>query len=267
MLKSLAMIAAAGLFLPAGPPDRPPIYPFKVGETLRYTATLGYLPVGEASFAVTGTARERGAETFVFSAAGEGGPPGLGVSYQMTSWVGTEQVHLAPVPPPHYPGRASHRPALSHHSRLGTRPAGGQLRGLGHHGGAARRAGVPVFPAHHPARGRPDLCLVPLLPHRLQPRPRGGARPGDAQPARRTTGALSGAPAHRPERQHGGVADRRRPPSAGTVTRSVAVRPGDAAPDGGGTGGRSDERAVAQWQRHRVRNGVADRRPLARPSA
>jgi hypothetical protein len=47
--------------------------------------------VGEASLAVTGTARERGAETFVLSAAGEGGPPGLGVSYQMTSWVGTEQ--------------------------------------------------------------------------------------------------------------------------------------------------------------------------------
>lgn len=87
MLKSLAMIAAVAVLLPA----RPPAYPFKVGETLRYTATLGYLPVGEASLAVTGTARERGAETFVFSAAGEGGPPGLGVSYQMTSWVGTDK--------------------------------------------------------------------------------------------------------------------------------------------------------------------------------
>lgn len=91
MLKSLLMVAVAGL-APAGrsPADRP-AYPFKVGETLRYTATLGYLPVGEASLAVTGLAQERGAETFVLSAAGEGGPPGLGVSYQMTSWVGTEK--------------------------------------------------------------------------------------------------------------------------------------------------------------------------------
>jgi len=91
MLKSLAMIALAGLVLPVRPPAGPPAYPFKVGETLRYTATLGYLPIGEASLAVTGMARERGAETFVLTAAGEGGPPGLGVSYQMTSWVGTER--------------------------------------------------------------------------------------------------------------------------------------------------------------------------------
>ena len=72
-------------------PAPPPAYPFKVGETLRYTATLGYLPIGEASLSVTGLARERGAETFVLAAAGEGGPPGLGVTYQLTSWVGTEQ--------------------------------------------------------------------------------------------------------------------------------------------------------------------------------
>jgi hypothetical protein len=87
MLKALALIAATGLLAPAAPPA----YPFKVGETLRYTATLGYLPIGEASLSVTGLARERGAETFVLAAAGEGGPPGLGVTYQLTSWVGTEQ--------------------------------------------------------------------------------------------------------------------------------------------------------------------------------
>jgi hypothetical protein len=94
MLKSLLMIAVVGLIPAAHPTVRrtaPPAYPFKVGETLRYTATLGYLPVGEASLAVTGMARERGAETFVLVASGEGGPPGLGVSYQMTSWVGTEK--------------------------------------------------------------------------------------------------------------------------------------------------------------------------------
>jgi hypothetical protein len=90
MLRLLGIVAVAGVLFPTAP-AAPPTYPFKVGETLRYTASLGYLPIGEASLAVTGTARERGAETFVFSATGEGGPPGLGVSYQMTSWVGTEK--------------------------------------------------------------------------------------------------------------------------------------------------------------------------------
>jgi hypothetical protein len=87
MLRMLALVAAAGLLVPGAPPT----YPFKVGETLRYTATLGQLPIGEASLAVTGLARERGAETFVLAAAGEGGPPGLGVTYRLTSWVGTER--------------------------------------------------------------------------------------------------------------------------------------------------------------------------------
>jgi hypothetical protein len=91
MLKSLVMIAGVALLASTRPPALPPAYPFKVGETLRYSASLGYLPIGEASLAVTGTARERGAETFVLSATGAGGPPGLGVSYEMTSWVGTEK--------------------------------------------------------------------------------------------------------------------------------------------------------------------------------
>ncbi|HEX2449922.1 MAG TPA: DUF3108 domain-containing protein [Gemmatimonadales bacterium] len=90
MLRLLTFVALAGS-IASGRPSLRPTYPFKVGETLRYTATLGYFPVGEASLAVTGTARERGAETFVFAASGEGGPPGLGVSYQMTSWVGTDK--------------------------------------------------------------------------------------------------------------------------------------------------------------------------------
>jgi hypothetical protein len=64
-------------------------YPFSVGETLRYDAKLGYFPVGEATVAVTRLARERGKETFVFTMLGQGGPPGLRVRYDMTSWVGT----------------------------------------------------------------------------------------------------------------------------------------------------------------------------------
>jgi hypothetical protein len=64
-------------------------YPFSVGETLRYDAKLGYFPVGEATVAVSRLARERGKESFVFTMAGQGGPPGLRVRYDMTSWVGT----------------------------------------------------------------------------------------------------------------------------------------------------------------------------------
>jgi hypothetical protein len=64
-------------------------YPFAVGETLQYEATLGVFPIGTASVTVTGMARERGKEAFVFSATGQGGPPGIRARYDLTSWVGT----------------------------------------------------------------------------------------------------------------------------------------------------------------------------------
>ncbi|HYC31049.1 MAG TPA: DUF3108 domain-containing protein [Gemmatimonadales bacterium] len=66
-------------------------YPFRVGETLTYDARLGYFPVGTATASVSRMARERGSEAFVFSLTGEGGPPGIRVSYELTSWVGTRQ--------------------------------------------------------------------------------------------------------------------------------------------------------------------------------
>jgi hypothetical protein len=86
MYALLALVLHGALISPA-----PPSYPFRVGETLRYTAMLGYLPVGSAAIAVTGLADERGAQTFVFTMSGEGGAPGFRVSYAMKSWVGTEQ--------------------------------------------------------------------------------------------------------------------------------------------------------------------------------
>jgi hypothetical protein len=67
----------------------PAAYPFAVGETLTYDATLGYFPIGTASASVSRMAQERGREAFVFSAVGEGGPPGVRMRYEMTSWVGT----------------------------------------------------------------------------------------------------------------------------------------------------------------------------------
>jgi hypothetical protein len=64
-------------------------YPFSVGETLRYEAKLGYFPVGTASVSVTRLVKERGAEAFEFAMAGQGGPPGWRVRYDLTSRVDT----------------------------------------------------------------------------------------------------------------------------------------------------------------------------------
>jgi hypothetical protein len=61
-------------------------YPFSVGETLQYEASLGYFPIGTATATVVRTTRERGADAFVFTAVGEGGPPGFRARYEMTSW-------------------------------------------------------------------------------------------------------------------------------------------------------------------------------------
>jgi hypothetical protein len=63
-----------------------PDYPFAVGETLQYEATLGYFPIGTATASVTRTTQERGSDAFVFTAVGEGGPPGFRSRYEMTSW-------------------------------------------------------------------------------------------------------------------------------------------------------------------------------------
>ena len=63
-----------------------PDYPFTVGETLQYEATLGYFPIGSASASVARTTQERGSDAFVFTAVGEGGPPGFRSRYEMTSW-------------------------------------------------------------------------------------------------------------------------------------------------------------------------------------
>ena len=61
--------------------------PFTVGETLHYDAKLGYFPVGTATVSVTRTTQERGVGAYVFTMAGQGGPPGWRVRYDLTSWV------------------------------------------------------------------------------------------------------------------------------------------------------------------------------------
>jgi hypothetical protein len=83
---SVLIVQAALLARLAGPAPAPVApYPFAVGETLSYDAKLGYFPIGSATASV-GRAREQGADAFVFAFAGAGGPPGVRVQYELTSW-------------------------------------------------------------------------------------------------------------------------------------------------------------------------------------
>lgn len=83
---SVLIVRAALLARLAGPAPAPVApYPFAVGETLSYDAKLGYFPIGSATASV-GRAREQGADAFVFAFAGAGGPPGVRVQYELTSW-------------------------------------------------------------------------------------------------------------------------------------------------------------------------------------
>jgi Protein of unknown function (DUF3108) len=68
-------------------------HPFAVGETLRYDAKLGYFDVGTATISVSRRAPERGVDAYVFTMAGQGGPPGLRVRYDLTSWVDSRRFH------------------------------------------------------------------------------------------------------------------------------------------------------------------------------
>ena len=83
-----------------------PPYPFAVGETLQYDAKLGMLPIGSATMTVNPMTRERGREAFVFAASRPGtARSGVRVGAELTSYVGTQRVQLAPVSPPADPGR------------------------------------------------------------------------------------------------------------------------------------------------------------------
>jgi hypothetical protein len=83
---SVLIVRAALLARLAGPTPAPSApYPFTVGETLSFDAKLGYLPIGSAT-ATVGLAREHGADAFVFAFTGAGGPPGIRIQYDLTSW-------------------------------------------------------------------------------------------------------------------------------------------------------------------------------------
>ena len=77
----LMLLAQAAVLAGLAAPD-----PFAVGETLRYDASLGYFPVGTATVSVSRKTRERDVDAYVFTLAGQGGPPGWRVRYDLTSW-------------------------------------------------------------------------------------------------------------------------------------------------------------------------------------
>ena len=66
-------------------------HPFAVGETLRYDAKLGYFDVGTATVSVSRRAPERGIDAYLFTMAGQGGPPGWRVRYDLSSWVDSDR--------------------------------------------------------------------------------------------------------------------------------------------------------------------------------
>jgi len=67
-----------------------PPYPFAVGETLEFEASLGMVPIGSAMMKVNPMTREQGREAFVFAASGEGRPMGIRVGAELTSYVGSK---------------------------------------------------------------------------------------------------------------------------------------------------------------------------------
>lgn len=81
MLTISLLLSHAAVLARLAAPD-----PFSVGETLRYDAKLGYFPVGTATVSVSQRTRERGVDAYVFTLAGQGGPPGWRVRYDLTSW-------------------------------------------------------------------------------------------------------------------------------------------------------------------------------------
>lgn len=87
-LLAAAVAAPATSHAPPVPRATMPPAPFAVGETLRYEARVGFVTIGSAVTTVTGTAQVRGAETYVFTATAQGGMPGFGAQYDLTSWTG-----------------------------------------------------------------------------------------------------------------------------------------------------------------------------------
>lgn len=83
-----AATAATVLAAPRPAPAPPKSFPFAVGETLRYEARVGAFAIGGATATVSRTERVRGIESFVLTAAAQGGPPGFGARYDLTSWTG-----------------------------------------------------------------------------------------------------------------------------------------------------------------------------------
>jgi hypothetical protein len=72
----------------AGVPDHAPSdWPFAVGETLHFTAKIGYFPAGSAELQVVRSTDLRGKPAVVLALNAKGGPPGLASSWALTSWV------------------------------------------------------------------------------------------------------------------------------------------------------------------------------------
>lgn len=61
-------------------------FPFRLGETIHYTAKLGFFDAGSATTTVAGTATDHGDSVLVFTLEASGGPPAFRANYNLTSW-------------------------------------------------------------------------------------------------------------------------------------------------------------------------------------
>lgn len=82
-LPSLALTLLLVLQLAGAPAAAPPFAP---GETLRYQARLGLLPIGRATARVGEPTAVRGERAWIFQLRGAGGPGALRARYELTSW-------------------------------------------------------------------------------------------------------------------------------------------------------------------------------------
>ena len=204
--------------LPGWPPSP---YPFAVGETLRYDAKLGYFPVGTATVSVSRRAQERGVDAYVFTLAGQGGPPGWRVRYDLTSWVDSRRFNSLRFHRQLVAGRESRGARICHRARLQPLPGGRRARRLGYPSDPLDELAFLYFLRTAPLQlGRSYTCSAISGPATI--RSRWWSPAANRWPCR-TENATCLPVAVTSRGDHAGLAHRRRPPAAGAAGAPAAV--------------------------------------------
>ena len=119
------------------------------------TPSSACFPIGTATMTVNPMAREQGTRGVrLRRQRARAVRSGIRVGADLTSYVGTRRLQLAPLSPPAVPGQQRGRGALPDRPRLEPLSPGRRPAGLGGPARSARRAGLPVLSPHRPAQGR-----------------------------------------------------------------------------------------------------------------